>query len=81
MGDETFSPIGIDGATRGLKSMDFPTAIKEVLVGKKIQKLEWGKGFYGFLAGGFLKLQTPDGKNYSWTLSKADLMGDDYLVV
>ena len=61
--------------------MDFPTAIKEVLVGKKIQKLEWGKGFYGFLDGGFLKLHKPDGKNYSWTLSEADLMGDDYIVV
>jgi hypothetical protein len=60
----------------------FPLAIKAVIEGKKIFKLEWeDKGFYGFLNGEFLSLHKPDGKNYQWIVSEADLKGEDWIII
>ena len=62
--------------------MDFATALKEVLNGKKIHKLEWkDEGFYGFLNEEILSLHKPDGNNYQWIINKGDLEGTDYVVI
>lgn len=63
-------------------TMDFPSALKEIIKGGKIHKLEWGdKGHYGFLNGGILSLHKPDGKNYHWIISDGDLMGEDWIII
>lgn len=67
---------------QGSIAMDFPSAIKEVTVGKKIHKLEWSdRAFYGIVDGGTLKLHKPDGKFYQWVISDGDLAGNDWIVI
>jgi len=62
--------------------VDFPFAIKKVIEGKKIHKLEWeDKAFYGVLQEGRLQLHKPDGKFYDWILNDGDLKGDDWVIL
>lgn len=74
------TPTSIEGEIQ--PTIDFYEALKEVLSGKKITKLEWkNKEYYGFLDGDILKLHKPDGKSYGWTLNNGDLSGTDYIVI
>lgn len=62
--------------------IDFPTAIKAVIDGKKITKEEWGsKEIYCFLNGNILSLHKEDGQNYQWIISDGDLNGDDWMIL
>ena len=62
--------------------MNFPDAIKKVIEGKKIHRIDWeDKSYYGFLNGEFLSLHKPDGKNYKWIITDGDLSGIDYIVL
>jgi len=64
------------------ETMDFPNAIKEVINGKKIHKLEWeDKQSFGILKDGTLKLHKPDGKFYQWIVSEGDLVGIDWITI
>lgn len=64
------------------EGMTFNEAIKEVIDGKKIHKLEWeNKEFYGFLNDEWLSLHKPDGKNYQWIINDGDLKGTDWIVI
>lgn len=83
MSEQSFSPTPkkINEPTQS-GAMTFPEAIKEVIGGKKIHKLEWeDKEFYGFLNGQFLSLHKPDGKNYQWIVNDGDLFGNDWIVI
>lgn len=63
-------------------NIDFPTALRKMIDGKKITKLEWkNPKLYGMIYGGFLKLHNPDGTFNAWILSTGDLYGDDFIVV
>ena len=67
-----------------INTMDFPSAIQEIIQGKKITKLEWGnKKVYGFLNPNtnFLSLHKEDGKDYQWIISDGDLLGNDWIVI
>ena len=67
---------------KALVKMDFPSAIKEIIAGKKVTKLEWcNKMTYGVLKRDWLLLYKEDGKAYQWILSEADLLGKDYVVI
>lgn len=62
--------------------MEFTEALKEVLTGKSITKLEWGDpAYHGILKDERLMLHKPDGNYYEWILSEGDLRGDDYVVL
>ncbi len=64
------------------KKMNFSTAIREVIDGKKITRLEWkDKNIYGFLKDGYLSLHKIDDKIYQWVVSDGDLLGNDWIVV
>lgn len=64
------------------ETFDFSTAIKEVVAGKKITKLEWANSsIYGMLRDEILMLHKEDDKFYSWILSTADILGEDYIVI
>jgi hypothetical protein len=61
--------------------MSFPDALKEVINGKKITKMEWmNKDIYGILANGILMLHKEDGF-HQWVLSEGDLNGRDWVVL
>ena len=79
--ETTTSPI-IKKKNDGQKTLRFKDVISKLIEGKKIYKLEWGdKDYYGYLKDEILLLHKPDGKDYHWTLQKADLEGDDYIVL
>lgn len=62
------------------KVMNFPEAVKALLIGRKITKLEWkNKETYGIIMGN-LKLHK-DGKFFDWILNDGDLYGEDFTVI
>jgi len=77
------SPANKDVQTTELiKTMDFADAMREIINGNKISKLEWGDiADYGFMNDSFLSLHKSDGKNYKWIVNSGDLMGEDWFVI
>lgn len=63
------------------EEMDFGDAMRAVIEKKRIRKLEWPEGYYGFLNEGRLRLHKPDGKIFDWIPSEGDLNGDDFIVI
>jgi len=66
------------------KTMDFPSALREVTDGKKITKLEWGDSkIYGFLSWKtkVLTLRREDGQEDMWCPNDGDLLGTDWIVL
>jgi len=64
------------------KTYSFGDAMSQVLLGKKIHKLEWeSKEYYGVLDEAMLKIHKKDDKLYPWTISEGDLLGKDYIVL
>ena len=65
-----------------VETMDFPTALRHVIKGQKITKLEWeNTQFYGVLRDTLLMLHKPDGQFYTWTINEGDLLGADWIVL
>ena len=65
-----------------ISAMDFYEALEQTLCGEKIHKLEWkDTNFYAAMEDDILVLHKPDGKKYSWVISKADVEGEDYVIV
>lgn len=61
---------------------DFKNIVMKLTEGKKIHKLEWkDREFYGYLNNEVLTLHKPDGKDYQWILSLADLSGTDWITL
>jgi len=72
----------ISPSPKKITEMDFPSAMREIITGKKITKLEWDdRSIYGELKDGFLMLRKEDGKYYQWIISEADIRGEDFVVV
>lgn len=64
------------------EGMDFFEALRHVIAGKRIHKLEWGDPeYYGYLIDGVLCLHKPTGRDHQWILSDGDLLGTDYIVL
>jgi len=62
--------------------MNFPDAIREVIAGARITKLEWkNNNIYGILDGTRLRLHKDDGKMYDWIISDGDITGEDWIVI
>ncbi len=65
-------------------TMSFPDAVKEIIKGKKITKLEWGnKNYYGFLdkEKALLVIHKPDNSLHQWLISEGDLLGNDFITL
>jgi hypothetical protein len=61
--------------------LDFPSALKEVIAGHRITKLEWDNpNDFGMLKDGFLMLYR-DREWSAWLLNDGDLMGKDWIVL
>jgi hypothetical protein len=64
------------------ETVDFFTALKEVVKGKKMTKVEWkDREYYGFFKDTLLKLHKPDGKMYDWILNDGDVGGEDWIIL
>ena len=64
------------------ETMNFFDALKEVLAGKKIHKLEWeDKGFYGYIKDAILTLHKPEGTDHGWIITDGDMVGTDFIVL
>lgn len=65
-----------------VKQMNFYDALKEIMGGKKVARLEWkDKEYYGVLNETRLQLHKPDGKLYDWVLIDGDVSGVDWIII
>jgi len=62
-------------------TMSFPDAMKKVIEGKKVRRLEWPDEDYSFLKDEWLSIFTK-GKFHTWLVSAGDMLDvEDYIVV
>lgn len=74
------TPVKITDVKVGPVSFDFYEALRRIVDGKKVTKLEWkDNNFYGVMENQIVKIHKSDGKNYSWILSNGDVAGEDYV--
>jgi len=60
----------------------FSDALKQILEGKKITRVEWqNKKIFGQLVNGSLMLHKEDDVYYIWQLSDGDILADDWVVL
>lgn len=63
-------------------TVDFPEAMKAVIQGDRVTKLEWNdRDIFGFLNNGFLMLHKKDGSLHQWIISDGDMFGQDWLTM
>ena len=86
---ESFSPVP-PAVSEEIKEAEiipfgipFPEAMREVLEGKKVTRVEWDDTeAYGYLNDGFLMIKkTDDKKDYQWIVSEADLKAEDWIII
>lgn len=60
--------------------MDFPNAIRQILSGERVTKLEWNnQDIYLLLFQGFLSIRKADGSVTQLLVSEADMVGEDWV--
>ena len=63
-------------------TMSFYDALKEVMGGQRITRLEWGNAsIFGLLFNGHLSLHKDDGKYYSWIVNDGDMLAEDWITL
>lgn len=73
-------PSGITGSNPVV--LDFFDAMRMVLAGKKVTKLEWSdEKIFAYLRMDRLMLHKNDDKDYIWEVSYGDMSGTDYIVL
>lgn len=61
--------------------MDFSVAIRQVVDGKKITRVDWAKPeAYAYLKDGILVIRLEDGLDHNWILSEEDLLALDWVL-
>lgn len=60
------------------ETMDFPEAMRSVSEGKRIQRLAWPEDEYCYFKDDFLFIHR-DGKDFYWTISKGDVVEEDWV--
>ena len=61
-------------------SINFYDAIKEIVNGKRVTKLEWANDDYCFMRAEILHIHTK-GQDHRWVISEADIVGEDWVLV
>lgn len=65
-----------------VKEMDFPDALREVIKGNMVTKLEWeDRNIYLILQDGYLRIHKEDDKFYNLIVRDGDLLGEDWIVI
>jgi len=61
--------------------LSFYDALKELISGKKMTRLEWGDVTeYGFIEGTYLKIHK-GGKIHNWIVSEGDIQATDWVIM
>lgn len=61
--------------------LNFPDAMREVIAGKKITRIEWGNdNSYGVLKDGFLSIHLID-TFHQWIVSDGDMNATDWKII
>jgi len=72
----------VSPVVEGEKLMEFPEAMKLVIDGKKVTRLEWkNEKIYFVLHDGRLRICGADGKFADLIVRDGDMMGTDYIIV
>jgi hypothetical protein len=75
------SPVGIK-KEKPVVMMDFPSAMKEVIQGRKVRRIEWeSEEVFVFLHDKYLSIQYPGKSPSPLLVSDGDLMGEDWIVL
>lgn len=61
-------------------TMSFPEAMREIILGNKVARLEWQNADYGLLKDGWLSIFTR-GSFHTWSVSDGDMEGQDWVIV
>jgi len=73
------SPLPKPGKT--VKTLDFFEALRAVMNGERITRLEWeNEANYGWLDGGRLRIMLDDGK-HEWLITDGDMLAMDWYVI
>jgi succinylglutamate desuccinylase len=64
-------------------TMTFYKAIEAIgTQNAKVTRLEWNDTqYYAAIRRGYLVLHKPDGNFYAWTITEADVVGTDYVIL
>lgn len=62
------------------QTMDFPDAMREIINGKKVARVEWGNADYCLLDGEWLSIFT-NGAMHVWKVNDGDMTSQDWTVV
>ena len=62
------------------RTMDFPDAIRQIMLGRKVTRISWGNEDYGLLKEGWLTIYTK-GSFHTWTVSEGDFEGNDWVII
>lgn len=61
--------------------MDFYAALKKVMGGKKITRIEWSEKCYGFLSPDGLLSIHRNLNDHNWIVSDGDILAEDWIIV
>ncbi len=74
------SPVPKKDSTKPI-TMDFPAAMRELINGKNITRLEWNNGDYCLMQDQWLRIfTTKDNKFHDWLVSEGDMVTSDWVV-
>ena len=62
------------------RTMDFPDAMRQIIDGHKVTRVEWGNADYGFLDGEWLSIFTK-GAVHTWKVNDGDMTSQDWIIV
>ena len=79
MSEESHSPV--PSKRNYAKEMPFPDAMKQIMGGKKIRRIEWAEeSEHGVLRESFLMIYR-NNKYHTWILSEGDILAIDWVVI
>jgi len=83
MDEQTTSPVpAVSMTTQTQVHLNFYDALKEVMDGKNITRLEWNDvKVFGSLVNGRLMIMLGDGQLHDWIISDGDMSALDWVVI
>jgi hypothetical protein len=74
-------PTGNGNQEKNEKLFDFSEAVKQLVKGKKVTKLEWNNPNIYLVLKEKLKIMKEDGKMYDLIISDGDALGEDWKII
>jgi hypothetical protein len=79
------SPVPVKKEEKKVEAMDFLQALKEAVKGKRIARVEWPKGEFGFMKKEVMFIHKQDNEStefvdYIWAIQEGDISADDFII-